>query len=407
MSRKLDTLRAEFDQIKTAVEQIHNRATSEARDLTDSEDTDVSTLLARADELKPLIEKEVADASKLNDVAAIFARANGTTNTPVATETPDKKLAMVNFIRSYAKGEANALEHLRALDVVNSATSSGSIPYTIQGGIIDFTQAPRKTIDSLQHFPVPNGSSFKRRVLTGDSTAIAAQGSESAEIASGNPTLAYVDVTPATYAGGVRLTLQALNDTTPGAAALWLEHAFKQYAKKTNTVVAAALKAAATTTGTLNNSGATAGTITDALYKAADTVYSACGQEADTIWVSLDVKTWLASRVDSQGSLIFPQLQASNRNGTVDRVGALNSGLSIGGLNIVSEPHFASSTFIVGCSQYGEVYESMYPTLEAWVVPTLEKEIAIAGELATYFRSEGFVRLVDNDGNSAATPNFG
>lgn len=406
MHKKLEDLRAEFDKVKSAVEEIHNRATTEQRDLSEQEDADVNTLLTRADELKPLIEAEVNKVNKLNDVAGVFARVNGATETR-STKEVDKKVATVNFIRAFARGESNAYDHLRALDVVNSATSAGSIPYTITGGIIDFTQAPRKTIDSLQHFAIPNGSSFKRRVLTGDSTAIAAQGAESTEIASGNPTLAYVDVTPATYAGGVRLTLQALNDTDPNAASLWLSHAFKQYARRTNTVVAAALKSAATTTGTLNNSGATAGTITDALYKAADTIYNACGQEADTIWVSLDVKTWLASRVDSSGALIFPQMQAMNRNGSVDRVGALNSGLSIGGMNVVVEPHFANSTFIVGCSQFGEVYESMYPQLEAWVVPTLEKEIAIAGELATYFRSEGFVRLVDNDGNSAATPNFG
>lgn len=402
MSKKLDTLKAEFEQINSAVSAIHNRADTEARDLTEQEEADVNSLLNRATEIKPLVESEIAQATKLNDVASIFARANGTTE--VATKTEVVKAS--DYVRA-AVGDQGAATKVRALDVVTSSTSAGLIPYTIQGEIIDFTVARRQTINSLQYFPVPNGSSFKRRVLATGTTVVGAQGSESSEVATGSPTLTYVDVTPATYAGGIRLTLQALNDTTPNVADVWLAHATKHYANVTNTVVAAALKAAATTTASCNVSGATASTVMRALMGASDTILAAYGEEADTIWCSTDVKTWLATLAGSDGHLIFPILNPANRDGTVARVGSLNSGLSIGGLNVIVEPHFASSTFIVGCSKAGEVYESMYPRIEAWVVPTLEKEFAIAGELATYFRAEGFVEMVDNDGNSSATPNFG
>jgi hypothetical protein len=140
---------------------------------------------------------------------------------------------------------------------------------------------------------------------------------------------------------------------------------------------------------------------------AADTVFNQCKREADTVWVSLAVKSWLAALADSTGRPAFPSIAPWNAMGTQDRIAALDSGLTIGGLKIVVEPHFASDTFIVGCSQFGEVYESMYPTLQAWVPATLGQEIAVSGELGTYFRPEGFVRLIDSDGNNAATPNFG
>jgi HK97 family phage major capsid protein len=407
MNKKVEALKAEFDKITESVAAIHNRALESNTDLTEQDEQDIATMLTRADEIKPLVEAELTRANKLTDVAAVFARVNGVTAS-AKEDAPkaDAKKYMSTLIRSHL-GDRNASEHLRALDVVESGTSAGLIPYTIQGDIINFSRARRQTINSLQNFPVPNGSSFKRRVLTSGTTMVDAQGSENTEVATGYPTVAYVDVTPATYAGGIRLSLQALNDTSPNAADLWLQDVTTAYANKTNTVVAAALKAAATTTASCNVSGATASSVMRALMTASDLVLSNYGEEADTIWVSTDVKTWLATLAGSDGHLVFPIINPNNRDGSVARVGSLNSGLTIGGLNVVVEPHFASSTFIVGNSRGGEVYESMYPTIEAWNVPTLAKEIAIAGELATYFRAEAFVEMVDNDGSIGATPNFG
>ena len=403
MSKKLENLRAEFDQITKAVESIHNRATSEDRDLSETEDADITKLYARADELKPQIETEVANANKLSDVASIFARANGTADKPQNSK-PEVKPS--EYLLRALNGTQVVDDKIRALDVVESGTSAGLVPYTIQGGIIDFFTAPRQTIDSLTRFPVPNGSSFKRRVLARGTTVVGAQGSENSEVATGSATVTYVDVTPATYAGAIRLTIQALNDTTPNVEDIWMGYVAKEYAVATNTVVAAALRTAATYEVTCNNASATAGTVMYAIMAAADTVYSAYGQEADTIWVSQDTKSWLAALIGSDGHLVFPMLNPQNRDGSTGNIGSLTSGLSIGGLKVVVDPHFASSTFIVGCSAAGEVYESMYPTIQAWVPSTLAKEVAIAGELATYFRSEGFVKLVDRDGNAAATPNW-
>ena len=408
MHKKLEDLRAEFDKVKSAVEDIHNRATTESRDLSEQEDVDVNTLLARADELKPLIEAEVNKVNKLNDVAAVFARVNGTTETRAQKEEESKLNAreyLFHYVRAHALG-SQAQDSQRALAVASSSSAAGLLPYTIQGDIIKFAYTQRKTIESLRYFPVPDGNQFYRRVFT-SGASVQAQGSENTEVASGIPSVSYVTVPHSTYAGGARFTLQALNFTDPTLFDVTMQDIADQYAIRTNTVVASALRTAATTVQPLANSGATGGSVVRAIMTAADTVFNNCKREADTIWVSLAVKTWLASLADSTGRPIFPSIGAQNTMGTQDNISALNAGLSIGGLRVVVDPHFASETFIVGCSQFGEVYESMYPTLQAWVPSTLGQEVAVAGELGTYFRSEGFVRLLDSDGNSAATPNFG
>lgn len=407
MSKKVEALATEFEQIKTSVANIHNRAETESRDLTESEEADVTTLLARADQIKPLVEAEVAQETKLNDVAAIFARANRTNGT---VENGSAKLNpaeyMFNYIRSLHPLGQHDEQINRALAVGSSSVAPGLLPYTVQGDIIKFVDAQRRTIDSLPHFPVPTGASFLRRVFT-TGAVVAAQGSENTEIASGYPTVSYVTVNHATYAGGLRITLQADNFTDPSLGNIWLQDISEQYAIKTDTVVAAALKAAAVTTVPLPVSGATPQRVMQAIMTAADTVWSASKSEADTIWCSVAVKTWLATLVDSNGQFAFPMLAPSNRDGSMGQVGSLNSGLSIGGLRLVVDPLFASETFIVGAAKYGEVYESMYPMLAASVPSTLSREVAIAGELGTYFRSEGFVELVDTDGIVGATPNFG
>lgn len=402
----LHSLKTEFAQIEQSVTEIHNRALTDNRDLTPEEDAQVTELLNRADELKPQLEKAVADSKKVADLTRASAMFNGIPSpTPTKeVEKPSAKQFVWNFARSRVGLDDGTFT--RSLAVADSSVSPGQLPYTIQGDIIKLGYVGRATINSLRNFPMPAGADFKRRVFT-SGAVVAAQGSENTEIASGYPAVAYVTVDHATYAGGVRLTLQSLYQTEPGMQELFMQDIAEQYAIKTNTVVAAALKTAASTVVPCPVSGATPQRVMSAIMTAADTVFAASGTEADTIWCSVAVKSWLATLVDTNGQFAFPMIGASNRDGSTGQVGSLNSGLSIGGLRLVVDPHFASETFIVGASQYGEVYESEYPTLQTWVPSTGALEIGVFGELGTYFRSEGFVELVDTDGNTSATPNFG
>lgn len=410
MNPKIDALKAQFNEIETAVTAIYDRASTESRDVSEDEQADIDALLNRADELKPQLERAVNDSNKLDNLAAIFGRVNGTgkevTRSTGAPEIKTPGEFMFNFVRAQHPLGVQDQQINRSLAVASSGVAAGLLPYTIQGDIIKFVDAKRRTIDSLRYFPVPAGASFLRRVFTTGAT-VAAQGSENTEVSSGYPTVSYVSVSHSTYAGGIRVTLQADNFTDPNLGDVWMQDVMEQYAIKTNTVVAAALVTAASTNQPLPVSGATPATIMRALYTAADTIYNASKAEADTIWVSLATKSWLATIADTTGRPAFASVNPQNASGTVDQVGALNAGLSIPGFKVVVEPMFSGDKFIVGASKYGEVYESMYGTLSATVPSTLAREIAVAGELGTYFRSEGFVELIDTDGIVGATPNFG
>lgn len=399
---KLDNLRAQFEEIKGAVDEIHNRAVAEGRDLTDDENATADELMTRANALKPEIEKAVAAQKSMDDTAALLAKVNQRAYVAPAKESKTDAGEIATLKLRAILGDQEASQKVRALDVVSSSTSAGLLPYVIIGDTIAFFDAERRVIDSLNYQTIPDGKPFKRRVQSNGTTVVATQGSQNTEVASGYATVSYVDVTPATYAGGFRYTIQADAFTNPSALAVETKHLADNYALETDKAVAAAFKTAATNTATLAYSGATPQTVMTAIMGAADSVYSASKTEADTIWMSPTVKTWLACLVGSDGQFAFPMLAPNNRDGSINNATSLHSGLSIGGLRVVVSPNFASGTLIVGNSKWGEVYESMYGYLTSIDAPKLAKDIVLAGELATYFRAEGFIKLVDN----GATPVF-
>lgn len=406
----IQTKEAEFDEVRSAIEAISTRATAEGRDLTDDEVTESDALFVRANSIKATLEAEYAKRKALADTAATFGKFANLPAAPASVRAEGIKDPAEWFMHyCRANGRMQDQASVRALATVTSSQSPGLLPYTIQGDIIKFVDAQRRTIDSLNYFSMPAGATFKRRVQSG-AGSVDSHAEGTADLTSGQVTVSYVDVTPTVYAGGIKLNLESDWYTSPEAAALNFQSIVEQYAIKTNTVVAAALKSAASSTVPCPVSGATPQSVIKAIMTAADLVYANSKQEADTIWCTPDVKTWLATLVGSDGQFAFPMLSANNRDGSADRIGSLNSGLSIGGLRLVVDPMFPSSdprTFIVGSSKFGEVYEETFGTIEAYTPSSLQREIVLAGRLATYFRSEGFIKLVDTDGNTGATPNFG
>lgn len=408
---RLTKLESEWDNTVEQIEGLKVRA-SEAEDgkLNDEDQANYDALIVRATELKPQIENLRKQDELLNSVAKASAPVVDGDQKVRASDAPkDAGEFMFHFLRSMPTQHFDQKSQdmvYRALDTVDSTSNPGLLPYTIQGGIIRFVDAGRPCIDSLQNFPLPPGSSFKRRVETGAANGpqVAVQASEGAEIASGFPTVAYVDVDHSTYAGGLNLTLQAEAFTNPSVAQQNLRSLAEQYAIVTETAVAAALKTAASAVQTAGDSTDTPGEILEDIYEAADLVWQNSKTQADTIWVDTTTRRWLATRVGSDGHPAFPTINPYNRMGTGADANT-HAGPSIAGLRVVTVPNFATDTFIVGASRYGEVYESMYPQLEAVAPSTLTRQIAMAGELGTYFRSEGFCTIVDAD--SGATPNFG
>lgn len=412
MTPKIEKLQKEFDEAKASLETLRSRS---AEDITDADahNKEYETALSRAESIKASLEAELKAVKTLDSTASLFAELNGLSKAEEAVKVrgaaKDSGDWFFHYLRS--RDNADSREVLsRSATLVTSTTSSGLIPYAISGDVTRYKDAERYLMNAFGVQSVVNGQGWRVRTESGGVT-VAAQANEGDDVGGSN-TLAvvYETVTPATYAGSIKLSLQAMNDTTPGAAELNMASLVREYAIKTDTVVCAAFKAACSYTGSwnvndINTTAATAAQkILEALYGAADSVYSNSGSHADTLFLSPDVRRWLATRVDTTGAPVFPMLNPSNRNGTAGGAN-WNDGIQIAGLDVVIDPRFATSTAIVGARRYGQVYESMYPTISAWTPSTLTQEIAYAGELATRFDAKGFIKILDIDGNSGATPN--
>lgn len=410
-TNRLNQLLKRWNENKEKLEAIETA--NEGADLTADEQAEVDALMAVANELKPLIEKARADSDLLSSVAAM----NVSVTEAKKETTDEKELTAVgrdsrivgaadylfNFLRYEAFNDQNAGMKLRALQSVASSSSPGFLPYTIVGDVLSFIDANRYVINSLRRFPVPAGSQFLRQVVSNTRHTFGVQVNEGDEISSvAFPTVSLVTVQHDTIASGLSISIQAEAFNSPSLMDAHLRWLAEDYAIKTDAYVAAALKAAVTT-GITGDSTDTPGEIIATIYQAADLVYATSKTQADTIWVSPSVRSWLATRVGSDGHPAFPTIAPNNRMGT--QSGAVNWTMNVAGLDVVVGPSFATDTFIVGASRYGEVYESQYPLMRAAVPRTLTTEVAMSGEIGTYFRPEAFVKIVDTD--SSATPNFG
>lgn len=401
MNPHINALTAQHTEVKEAIDEYMVRANGT---LTTDEETEVDELYVRAGELKAKIEKAIQNAQNITPAVIPASHTITGSPTPFDLHYPNKldkdKIsdALFTFVRA-GMGNPQAQIKIRALAEVESTDSAGSLPFTIQSGIIRFVDSRRRVIDSLTHFALPAGASFRKIVESGDA-AVAEQVDEFDEIVSSTGSLSFVEVGNKRYAGGIRISLDALEVPEPNAEELWTKLVFERYAKVTDIAVAVAMKAAASTTATLASSSTPAQVIA-AVFAAAETVETNSKKEANAIWITPGIRTWLATLTYDSGEPAFPILGPTNRDGTVGSASTY-SGINIAGLPVVVAPNFAGGTFVVGNGSFGEVYESMSPTLTAWDVSHLAKEIGISGRLGTYFRPEGFVRLVDN----AATPVF-
>lgn len=407
MNPRLDALQKQFDQAAELISTINTRATDAGRtELDETEQADYDKALERANDLKARIEKEKATDTLFANVA----KANTVvieTGTEVVTRATEITLkdaadfALTQLGASLPTAQASqAAMKLRTLTSVTSASSSGSLRENIVGDIIRFVDAKRRTVDSFGVTQMPAGADFTVLVQGTHTNTVAIQANEGDAITSNAmPTLTKVTVNHDTYAGGAAMTLQSLYFPVPNSAELWAQVAAEDYAMKTDAVVCAAFKAAAT--NTLSYAATTGESLINALGEAALGVYTESKAEADTIWMTPDVANWLRGIHLDSGEPYFPMINPMNRDGVSPGFDTFK-GVQIGGLDVVIDPNFATSTFIVGARRYGRVYEFMYPELQAWDIEHLLKYVAIAGELGTYFRPEGFVKLIDSDG---ATPN--
>ena len=274
---RLEALRSEFDKLRAGIDTINTRAATESRDLSDPEQADSDALYARCEAIKPQIETEAAKERSLQSSADVLARITPRP-TPATGAAPATKPVMPwgtpgEFVRSFlgahpqtahrtgldSREQSEIFERVVAQQLL--ADNTGLVPFSILGDLINFIDASRPAVSSMNSKPMPaKGSTFGRPRVT-QHVSVGLQATQLSQLSSQKMTITYDTVTKGTYGGVVDLSQQDLDWTEPAVLDIVLQDLADQYAIQTETAGTAALVAAATNVSRLQNTGAVATTI--------------------------------------------------------------------------------------------------------------------------------------------------
>lgn len=234
----LENLVAERAEIAATVETTLNRAADEHRDLTDTEDKNVSELTARAKALDARIadlrEIQLAnlEAAKLRAEVAVTPESK---ETPAVNRVEVKSEALTyredvrdhNFFSdAYAAqflGDAQAQQRLArhqqemSVEYRDSGSSNFAglvVPQYLTGLAAPYLRAGRNTLDVSRSLPLPQGGLTVNvsRITTGSS--VAAQNGDNGAVTEASPDDTLLTVNVRTYAGMVDVSRQALERGT-------------------------------------------------------------------------------------------------------------------------------------------------------------------------------------------------
>jgi len=172
------------------------------------------------------------------------------------------------------------------------------------------------------------------------------------------------------YAGGVDVSWELANRSSPAAIDLVFSDLVAVYARKSDQAAMNGINTNVTQTEAWDG---TAGKLAAALANAS-VKCATNGEEnlfPDTVWMGLETYGLLASLTDAGGRPLFPYLSPANAYGTADVVGNISS---VGGLRPVIDPYITPNTFIVGPSDQAEFYETPGAPVQLSVV-----DVGVAG----------------------------
>lgn len=404
MSVRLSALQTQFGEIRSGIEAIEASAVAGNRDLTEQETTDVEALYVRAEALDSEIKPLVARHNSINATADVLNRLNVARPNPGSAPAIDKAAPMptaAEYISAYLRSvgpraDQAAVEHFRqvlhraapAEAVIADHDSPGLVPTPVVGSLIATFDDRRPLVASLNRQPMPaDGSSFWRPRIS-QRTKVGEQMAEFDELETQTFKTTSAQVDKRVFGSVLDVSYQDQAWTSPAVMGLILADFTAQYGNKTEAAVATAFVAAVTNTHTFNF-GTTADTLTS-LTEAAVELYGTAGAMPTTLWLALDQWSALASLVDGMDRPLFPGLGAGAINVSTGDF----SGQPLG-LNVVVAPALAAGTIILGSPRFGEVYEKENGFLRVEQPGVLGTQVAIWGELATYFVADGFISITN------------
>jgi hypothetical protein len=227
----------------------------------------------------------------------------------------------------------------------------------------------RPSVDAMRHPNLPPvGMEVQRPKIT-QHTEVAAH-TEKQPIASQQFKLDLLKIPLGSWAGGVDVSWELANRSSPGALDVIFRDLVAVYARRSNNAAWSGVAAQVTQTVTWAGTAQTlAGAIANAAVLAAQN--SAENVFPDTVWLGLHAFGVLSGLVDTSGRPLFPDLGPTNAYGTADAMGRIST---VRGLRPVVDPFIAPNTFVVGNSEEVEFYETPNAPVQLSVI-----DVGVAG----------------------------
>lgn len=375
MGAYLDRLNEQFDEIRTGIDELVNRAAEEKRDVSDDEQKRVDRDRGRMDELTAAIEHYSGIEKTANRVTALRAATPGARQAPTAKPPEDAYDVAREFTgpgdyavtlhRAMVDKNPAAIERIeRATAHQKTTDNPGLIPRPILGPVIDILNASRPFVNSCASRALPAGS-FDRPVIT-QHVAVGEQAVEKDLTVSQVLTVGKIPVTAKTFAGHLNISRQDIKWSNPGILNIVFDDFAGQYALTTCNYASDAF-VASVTNPPIVAAGATGPDVTAALYEAASAALSASHALPDTIWCAPDVWAELGGMHNANDVPSFPSLSVTNAGGNPL------------GLGLVVDEHFANGTMIVGPRRYAEFYEDIDGLMQVGEPDVLGQLVGYAG----------------------------
>jgi hypothetical protein len=375
MGAYLDRLNEQFDEIRTGIDELVNRAADEKRDVTDDEQKRVDRDRTRMDELTSAIE-HYSDIEKKNERVTALRSSTPARQAPANRPAPEPEYDVARDFESagdYAVTvhRATMLKDPAAVERLERATAHqkttdnpGLIPRPILGPAIDLLNASRPFVNSCVRRPLPAGS-FDRPTID-QHVAVAEQAAEKDLTASQVLKVGKIPVTAKTFAGHLNISRQDIKWTNPGILNIVFDDFAGQYALTTCNYASDAFTASLTNVP-IAVTDRTGPAITEALYEAASNAMLVSHALPDTIWAAPDVWAALGGMSTPQEAPSFPSLSVTNAAGNPL------------GLNLVVDEHLASGTMVVGPARYVEFYEDIDGLMQVGEPDVLGQLVGYAG----------------------------
>jgi len=382
MGAYLDRLHEQYDEIRTGVEALTERAAEQNRDVNDEEQTQVDRDRSRMEELQTAIahytELETQSANVATLRRALPERSPVTTTTgpkddvyDLAREFPTPADYAITLHRAWMLRDPEAQERIeRATQHQKTTDNPGLIPRPILGPVLNFIDATRPFVNSCNRKPLPAGKFDRPKVS--QHVDVQKQAAEKDLTASQKMTVDLLPVAANTFAGHLNISRQDVKWTSPGILQLVFDDFAYVYAIRTCADAVSQFVASVAGSATVPIvAPADPGKVMKALYAAAAQSLTDGETLPDTLWCAPDVWGSLGGMTSGiSGSPAFPSLSVTSPGGNPM------------GLNLVVDAHFPAGTAIVGPSQYAEFYEDVDGLMQVQEPDVLGQLVGYAGYTA-------------------------